>query len=117
MKDVSEIFKAVSEPTRIRIMKLLILAQKDKKGLCGRDFAEILDIQQCNLSRHLRVLENAELLNRKKEGKLVYNTPKENVDDFHKLLMKTIENAKDNTGQFKKDNLFLITVMEKRRDS
>ncbi len=67
VKDLAELFKAVGDPTRIRI--LYALAQGE---FCVGDLAQMLDISQTAVSHQLRVLKNSRLVAHRKEGKIVF---------------------------------------------
>jgi ArsR family transcriptional regulator len=67
-KHVSNVFKAMAHPTRLKIMELLI----HKESLCVCHIYEALDLEQANVSQHLRVLKNAGLLKSRKEGLQVH---------------------------------------------
>ena len=56
-------FKALGEPTRLRIIRLL--AQEE---LCVCELEEILKMSQPRISQHLRVLKQARLVTERKEG-------------------------------------------------
>ncbi|MFH1051344.1 MAG: metalloregulator ArsR/SmtB family transcription factor [bacterium] len=59
----SEILSAISHPNRIRILKSL-----RKKILCNCELMPLLGLEQSNLSRHLKSLENAGIIVSWKEG-------------------------------------------------
>lgn len=65
---VSSIFKALAHPTRLKIMELLL----HRESLCVCHIYEALDLEQANVSQHLRVLRNAGLLESRKEGLQVH---------------------------------------------
>ncbi len=71
MKDIydirSEVFKAMSHPTRLKILDLL--GQIDE--ICVCDIAEELEIDQPTISKHLSVLKNAGLIGSRKDGLMV----------------------------------------------
>ncbi|MHA1196814.1 MAG: ArsR/SmtB family transcription factor [Promethearchaeota archaeon] len=58
------ILKALSDPTRIKILESL----KDGKELCGCEFDEMFDQTQSTISRHLKSLEDADLIISNKVG-------------------------------------------------
>lgn len=64
-----EIFKALSDPTRLKIVWLL--TNIDEK-ICVSEIVEVLDEYQYNVSRHLKLLKNVKLVEEVKEGKWVY---------------------------------------------
>jgi ArsR family transcriptional regulator len=63
---ISNIFKALSHPTRLQIIKLL----KDKP-LCVCDILPQLESEQSNTSQHLSVLKNQGIVDSKKDGLMV----------------------------------------------
>lgn len=59
--------RALGEPTRLEILQLLA-----EKELCGTDILSRLPLNQPNLSRHLRTLREAGLLEERREGRNAY---------------------------------------------
>jgi len=68
MRKHAEIFKALSDETRIKMLALLLKYDE----LCVCDFVEVLNISQSKASRHLRYLRNAGLLDDRRDGVWVY---------------------------------------------
>jgi ArsR family transcriptional regulator, arsenate/arsenite/antimonite-responsive transcriptional repressor len=64
MDILSETFKALSEETRLRIMTLLL----ENEELCVCDFVGALGETQSKISRHLRYLYHAGLVEDRREG-------------------------------------------------
>jgi len=62
----SKIFKALSDPTRLRIVELL-----EKKEICACEFVPLTKKAQPTVSQHLRTLENSGIIKSRKEGKMV----------------------------------------------
>lgn len=88
MKDYVEIFKALADPTRLRILYLLAYAGKE---LCVCEFVDSLEEPQYNVSRHLRVLRQAGLLKERKEGRWVYYSLKEEHERFKRALFRFLK--------------------------
>lgn len=63
MKNLTKILKALADKNRIRIIKLL-----QKKELCVCQLAYILEISQPSVSRHLKKLKKAGLVETRQEG-------------------------------------------------
>ncbi|QTA88616.1 ArsR/SmtB family transcription factor [Desulfonema magnum] len=63
MKDFVKVMKALSDPNRIRIVKLL-----QHKVMCVCELQAVLGIAQPTVSKHLKVLEEAGLVYFKKDG-------------------------------------------------
>ncbi len=66
MKSFLTVMKALSDANRIKIVKLL-----QRKAMCVCEIRELLHIAQPSVSKHLKVLEQAGLVNSKKEGQWV----------------------------------------------
>lgn len=76
-KEIYKAFKALGEPTRLKIIKILSV-----QGLCVCELSETLDMLQPRVSQHLKILKEAGLIREKKEGYWVcYSLDKEKIDD------------------------------------
>ena len=86
MQDLLNIFKALSDETRLRILKLL-----EKGELCVCDIVAALDIIQPKVSFHLSILKEAGLIKDRKQGKWVHY--KIDDSDFFRrfLLLSALE--------------------------
>jgi len=73
----TQIFKALSDESRIRILSLIY----QNKEMCISDLEHILDFTQTKTSRHMAYLKNARLINpRKVEQWIFYNIKDEAYD-------------------------------------
>ena len=91
LRVVAEIFGALSDPTRLRI--LLALAEQE---LCVRDLAVVARISQSGVSHQLRTLRALDLVAFRREGKrAVYRLADEHV---RTLLTQGIEHASERQG-------------------
>lgn len=63
MEDIAQIYKALSEQMRLRILMLLIHGE-----LCVCDLMEVLDEPQSKVSRHLAYLKNSGLIRGRRVG-------------------------------------------------
>ena len=63
MRPLSEVFKALSDPTRLRLLRVL-----DGAELNVNELVEILELPQPTVSRHLGVLLRAGLVARRRDG-------------------------------------------------
>ena len=70
MDQILNIFRALADPTRLRIVLLL-----QKMELAVGELAQILDQSQPRISRHIRILDEAGLAERRKEGSWVFLKP------------------------------------------
>jgi protein-tyrosine-phosphatase/DNA-binding transcriptional ArsR family regulator len=62
----ARIFKALSDPLRIRLVEMARVAGRD--GVCFYTIAQQLDMPQSSLSHHMRVLVDAGILDRERRG-------------------------------------------------
>ena len=74
MQDLAETFKALGEPTRVKI--LFALSQEE---LCVCDLANLLGLTKSAVSHQLRILRSMKLVKYRKDGKMVYYS----LDDDH----------------------------------
>ena len=86
MQDLLDVFKALSEETRLRIVKLL-----DHGELCVCDIVAALDMIQPKVSFHLAVLKDAGLVKDRRQGKWTHYSIVD-TDMFRRfLLLSTLE--------------------------
>ncbi len=84
------IFKALSEETRLRILRLL-----EKEELCVCDITESLKMTQPNISFHLAMLKESGLIKDKKDGRWIHYSLNESDMFARFLLMGIFERMKD----------------------
>ncbi len=81
MQEILSIFKALSEETRLRILKLL-----ENGELCVCDIVAALDTIQPKVSFHLSTLKEAGLIKDRKQGKWVHYRI-DDSDMFRRFLL------------------------------
>ncbi|APH04800.1 ArsR/SmtB family transcription factor [Bacillus weihaiensis] len=83
---VSQTFKALGDPTRIRILHLLANREHSVN-----EIADTLSLLQSTVSHQLRFLKNLRLVKYRREGTTLYYSP----DDNHvmDILKQTIDHA------------------------
>ena len=79
-----QLFKALSEEPRVRILHLLFV----KKEMCISDLEIVLGFTQAKTSRHLAYLKNSGIVNARKADQWVFYSIKEEVSDLVKLMME-----------------------------
>jgi ArsR family transcriptional regulator len=84
MNDVVKTFKALSDETRVRIIKLL-----EHGELCVCDIGAALGMVQPKVSFHLGVLKNSGLLKDRKQGKWVHYSLDES-EMFKRFLLLSV---------------------------
>ena len=98
--DAEVVFQALSDATRIRIMRLLSLNQ-DEACLC--ELAESLDEPEYKLSRHLKILRQSGLIEAEKDGRWIYHRLVKGNSHL-KLLYSYLKQIPDYETRFKQDN-------------
>ncbi len=106
--DIIEIFKALGDENRIRILNLLI-----KGELCVCEIETVLGLNQSNASRHLNKLKNAGIVTSRKESQWVYYRINDKFIKENTLLYEFLKAKFMNNKQLLKD----IKILNKYKDS
>ncbi|MHB0967746.1 MAG: transcriptional regulator [Chloroflexi bacterium] len=88
---LAQIFSALSDPTRLRIISAL-----SDHELCVCDLSVVLGMSQSAVSHQLRLLRNLNLVKYRKEGRIVYYA----LDDEH--IRELYERGLEHTAHQKK---------------
>ncbi|RJQ48154.1 MAG: ArsR family transcriptional regulator [Nitrospiraceae bacterium] len=102
MEQLLNVFKALSDETRLRILKIA-----EKGEICVCDLVSVLGMSQPKISFHLNVLKDAGLLKDRKQGKWVHYSINDS-DLFKRFLMLSVlerisdEAVKENLTKLKK---------------
>jgi DNA-binding transcriptional ArsR family regulator len=85
---LSETFKALSDPTRIKIVFALLQSE-----LCVCEIADVIGMSQSAVSHQLRKLKDLRLVKRRKSSKMVFYS----LDDEHivKLLTQGVDHIRE----------------------
>ena len=88
IEELSEVFKALSDPTRLRLVKLL----SDYKGaLCVNALARELNVTQSAVSQHLRVLRQIGLVKGDRRGSAVhYSLAQDRLEQYKARILETL---------------------------
>ncbi len=87
MRDTVELFKALSDETRLDILALLMRQEE----LCVCDVEAVLGITQSKSSRHLRYLLNADLVDNRRQGVWMHYRIKPEAGDPRRELLLAVE--------------------------
>lgn len=87
METYTTILKTLGDPTRLRILRLLLEAGSE---LCVCEVVDSLEEPQYNVSKHLAALKAAGLLQSRKEGRWVYYRPADAPEAFQELLCQAV---------------------------
>lgn len=85
--NLSDIFKALGDPTRLKIIYALV-----QNELCVHDLSVVLEMAQSAVSHQLRYLRNLRIVKRRKKGKTVFYS----LDDDHveQIFVQTLQHIK-----------------------
>jgi len=88
IEELTEIFKALSDPTRLRLVKLL---SASGGALCVNALAGTLEVSQSAVSQHLRVLRQAGLVRGERRGYFVhYSLDSDRLEQFKARMRETL---------------------------
>ena len=88
MRQLSKVFKSLSDETKLRILKIL----QERDELCVCEIMQALNISQSRASRNLGVLKNAGFITDRREGLWVYySINKEKANEYHIAVNKLVK--------------------------
>jgi len=85
MRDLLIILKALANPARLRIVKLLEAGE-----LCVCDIITVVGLKQSTISKHLNILKNAGLVDDRKDGTWAYYRLSKNSINEYNLFMNSV---------------------------
>lgn len=103
MKNVVQLMKLFSDPTRIRI--LLVLARKE---LCVCQIMGVLEVSQSLVSKNLQQLSLAGLLDERRAGKLVFYSVRKRLPVLQRSLLNLL------TQELKDDRMLTMDMLSLR---
>ncbi len=84
---LADLFKALSDPTRLKIVKFL---SEHKRPKCVNALTKQLNISQSAVSQHLKVLKQAEIVKGERRGNFVhYELNDAHLDSVRNRLLET----------------------------
>ena len=86
LKNIEKIIKALADKNRLRMIYLL----NRKRDLCVCEITDIIGLSQPTISSHLRLLENAGLVESSKDGLWVNYNINSQADLFSRRSIETI---------------------------
>lgn len=104
MENTLKIAKALADGNRMRVVAALI----DRDQLCVCQIVEILRLATATVSRHINILQNAGLVQSRKEGRWVYYRLDES---FPGLLRTWLLDSLLNSTQVEVDKKHLETIL------
>jgi ArsR family transcriptional regulator len=107
MRKVIKILKALSDRNRLRVIKIL----QYRDGVCVCEIQKILGVGQSTTSRHLKILEEADLIYQVREGKWInYFLNLKCKDNEVRSSLKMLEKWVEDDRLVQIDRKTLLTV-------
>ncbi|HUU40138.1 MAG TPA: metalloregulator ArsR/SmtB family transcription factor [Desulfatiglandales bacterium] len=95
MKDFTKVMRALSDPNRLKILKML-----QHKMMCVCELQVALQIAQPSVSKHLKILQDAGLVDFKKDGMWVnYHLTDGGNSPYAASLLGNLRHWLDNDDQ------------------
>ena len=99
MKALLNVFKALSDPTRLRLFNLLSISSC--REICICELMDALKLAQYNVSKHMKELKLANLVKEKREGRFIFYSIANEKDKITQLASKMLESL---PGSYFKDD-------------
>ncbi|MBI5875373.1 MAG: metalloregulator ArsR/SmtB family transcription factor [Deltaproteobacteria bacterium] len=96
MREITKIYKALSDETRLRILNLL-----HDEALCVCNIMSVLEMGQSKVSRHLTYLKHAGLIEDRRKGKWVYYSLSKN--NSYLPLLKCLKELRKDVKELRSD--------------
>ena len=109
MDNLSDIFKALSDPSRLRILHLLF----ESGELCVCDIESTLSTTQTKVSRHLAYLRRVGLIQRRKKGLWMLYSVSNPGSPEHTAIMECVRKLILSNDVAKKDKNKLIANIKR----
>lgn len=112
MKDMTRLLAALADPTRLRLVRMLL-----REELCVCELVDALRIPQYKISRHLGKLRGAGLVEARRNGRWMYYSIGRRValKGFHQDLLKVIDVHADGAPGMREDNARLSRRLAMRK--
>jgi ArsR family transcriptional regulator len=107
-----EVIQALGDPTRLRLLNLLMQA----KEICVCELVEALQLPQYKVSRHLQVLTSVGWLDDRRQGKWVYYRISTRLRSFQHDLLRSIGRLREGREDFRQDEARAGRRLSLRRD-
>jgi len=86
MKQFLRVTKALSDPNRVRIIKLL-----EDRALCVCEIREVLGLAQPTVSSHMKILEEAGLVCKERQGTwMIYSQVEESDSPYARTMLSQL---------------------------
>src|SRR5574337_106703 len=108
----AELFQSLADPTRLRLLNLLIQTGK----ICVCELVDALQVPQYNISRHLHALLTAGWLEDHRRGKWVYYGLRKDLQPCQRTLLRAVEQLREEREDFIQDEKRACHRLNLRRE-
>jgi ArsR family transcriptional regulator len=106
LKKTSKVFKALSDETRLRILKML-----EAKPLCVCEIQHVLKGSQPNVSHHLKTLFEAGLVDSRRDGLwIAYRLADKPETPLHAAALALLRRSLKDDDRVRKDRIAVKSV-------
>jgi ArsR family transcriptional regulator len=99
MREAVKIIKALADPTRLRLVSLLL-----RRDLCVCELMFILKMEQSRISHQLRILRDADLVHDRREGQwIIYSIPQSSRSGLEALFRKVLKIKVEDSREIRED--------------
>lgn len=105
---MTDIFKALSEESRLRILSLLLESE-----MCVCEIEDCLNLTQSNASRHLTTLKKSGILDSYKQAQWAYYRINDSFKNDHKDLWEYLKKKLIELPTYVVDHKHLVSFREK----
>ena len=110
VKQFIRVMKALSDPNRVRVLKIL-----ETKKLCVCELKDLVGLAQSTVSKHLKVLEEAGLVDYHKEGSwFIYRLTNGEESDYAGVMLENLKGWLDDEPQLQ-DMIARIPLVDRER--
>lgn len=112
MERDTEIFQALADPTRLRLLNLLGQVGE----ICVCELVDALQVPQYNVSRHLHVLASSGWVEDVRRGKWIYYRIARQLKSYQRDLLRAVARLRDEREDFREDEARAGRRLKLRRD-
>lgn len=88
MEEFSAVLKVLGDPTRLRLLRLLLEARTE---ICVCELVDSLEESQYNVSKHVRALKAIGMVESRRDGRWVYYSAAPAETEFNRRLCRAVE--------------------------
>ncbi len=108
----AEVFQSLADSTRLRLLNILRQAGE----VCVCELVDALQAPQYNVSRHLRVLTQAGLLEDRRRGKWIYYRIAASLKPYQRAVLRALDQLREEREDFRQDEARASRRLKLRRD-